>query len=43
VHDIPLPDSLKILQWGDEPHISTVNAMELHLLGACSGCEAVRE
>lgn len=40
VHDIPLPDTLKNIQWSDEIHISTVNAMELHLLGACSGCEA---
>jgi hypothetical protein len=43
VHDIPLPDSLKNLPWGEDTHISTVKAMELHLLGACSGCEAVRE
>jgi hypothetical protein len=43
VHDIPLPDSLKDLQWGDESPISTVNAMELHLLGACSGCGDARE
>jgi Fe2+ or Zn2+ uptake regulation protein len=39
VHDIPLPESLKNLEWGDGTPISTVSAMELHLLGACSGCE----
>jgi len=42
VHDIPLPDSLKNLQWGDETPISTVNTMELHLLGSCSGCVEVQ-
>jgi hypothetical protein len=42
VHDIPLPDSLRNLEWSNETPISSVNAMELHVLGACSDCEAAR-
>jgi Fur family ferric uptake transcriptional regulator/Fur family peroxide stress response transcriptional regulator len=39
VHDIPLPDCLQNLQLDGSATISSVNSMELHILGACADCE----
>jgi Fe2+ or Zn2+ uptake regulation protein len=38
VQDIPLPECLRNLQWDGASPISTVDSMELHLLGACREC-----
>jgi len=40
VHDIPLPESLRSLRWEDEAPISTIDSLELHILGACVDCGA---
>lgn len=38
VRDVPIPDFLLSVQWDNGAPISSVNSMELHLLGACSEC-----
>jgi len=42
VHDIPLPDCLRNLEWQGETPISMVDALELHVLGACIACNATQ-
>jgi Fe2+ or Zn2+ uptake regulation protein len=37
VYDIPLPEGLRNFEWSNT--ISSVNSLELHILGACSGCK----
>ncbi len=41
VHDIPLPDCLRSLQWEGTSVIQSVNSLELHILGACQHCAVV--
>ncbi len=41
VVDLPLPTCLKDLQWKDEADISTVNSLDLHVIGACRHCGPV--
>ena len=38
VHDVPLPEFLLSVQWNSEAPISSVNSMELNILGACNEC-----
>ncbi|MGE5700699.1 MAG: Fur family transcriptional regulator [Deltaproteobacteria bacterium] len=38
VYDIPLPECLRNLEWDEALSISSINSMELHLLGACRNC-----
>ncbi|MBI5418458.1 MAG: transcriptional repressor [Deltaproteobacteria bacterium] len=42
VHDIPLPDCVRNLQWEGDTPICSVNSLELHIVGACSQCVAVQ-
>ncbi|MGB7972092.1 MAG: transcriptional repressor [Candidatus Deferrimicrobiaceae bacterium] len=41
VFDIPLPQCLEELEWIAKPDISLVNALDLHVMGACRGCGPV--
>jgi Fur family peroxide stress response transcriptional regulator len=38
VLDLPLPTCLEGVSWKSEPDISTVNHLDLHVIGACSHC-----
>ena len=38
VLDLPLPLCLKEVQWSQETEISTVNSLDLHVIGACREC-----
>jgi Fe2+ or Zn2+ uptake regulation protein len=38
VHDIPLPDSLQSFRWNDEIPASSVDSLELHVIGSCVDC-----
>ena len=40
VADVPIPDFLLSVRWDDGAPISSVNSMELHILGACNECGA---
>lgn len=39
VLDIPMPEPVANLSWEQEERISRVQALELHVTGACRGCE----
>jgi len=39
VVDVPLPDSLRNFEWDHPVSISSVNSLELHLLGDCRDCK----
>ena len=36
--DLPLPTCLKEIPWEGETDISSVNSLDLHVIGACSHC-----
>jgi Fe2+ or Zn2+ uptake regulation protein len=38
VLDLPLPPCLKELEWNEDREISTVNSLDLHVIGACREC-----
>lgn len=40
VVDIPLPDTLSEFGWKDSEFISSVSALELHVVGSCTACSA---
>lgn len=40
VHDIPLPESLRSLPWKDDLSVSSIDSLELHVIGACVDCGA---
>jgi hypothetical protein len=42
VVDIPLPDVLRNFEWDNTLSISSVNSLELHLLGDCTDCNAAQ-
>lgn len=38
VHDLQLPESLQSFRWENEASISSVDALDLHILGSCADC-----
>ncbi len=36
--DIPLPQSLDTVQWGDIPAVSEVHSVEISVVGSCTRC-----
>jgi Fe2+ or Zn2+ uptake regulation protein len=38
VVDIPLPETLYDFGWERSEHISSINELELHVIGACANC-----
>jgi len=36
--DLPLPQCLEEIRWKGETYISSVNSLDLHVIGACSHC-----
>lgn len=42
VLDLPLPNCLNTVDWNEAEPVSRVNALDLHVIGACTHCEPHR-